>query len=307
MKNSQITVLLCSMTMLGLTTTSCDKNKEEGMKVDKTDIATHVSVLGRPIILADRNVGATEIGGNGIQMTFNEALTACPKGYHMMTQIEAEALTTDSRYNTPQKFVSAFKIPLSQYIIPKNTKLDTHTRAAIDITKVAALHLLNTTLLINTDPALSEFIYAKAPSGYKMNLRCVKGEAVQSLSGSFLIMGDITMTPHFAQVKVNYTDNTQSTIRDITLQLDGAVNQNEKISLLLTPEPAKSDFIIVQGDYYKNEKHVVLDDPTNTNNTRFSFDPVKRTFVLSLDSKNGATQIIKGGVQGIYTNYEILD
>ncbi len=62
---------------------------------------------GREIVISDRNVGAKRAGGKGRYLTWEQAIKACPKGYHLLTYNEMMDITVDKKLNLSTKSIES--------------------------------------------------------------------------------------------------------------------------------------------------------------------------------------------------------
>lgn len=114
---------ITAIALATLTMTSCTKdltndkvevlNTAGSVKSVSSDISTGVIYNGSEIVIADRNVGAEEIGKRGTYMTWEEAVVACPSGYHLMTKGEASAIA--EKYSFVD-MVNVLMLPASGYL-----------------------------------------------------------------------------------------------------------------------------------------------------------------------------------------------
>lgn len=90
--------------------------KEPAPIIAGADVPTGVMLNGKEIIVKAANIGAENVGDPGSYLTWEEARTSCPDGYHLMTEAEAEALFANPAYNTGAKLISGnLHMPLTGY------------------------------------------------------------------------------------------------------------------------------------------------------------------------------------------------
>lgn len=71
------------------------------------DIHTGILLDGMEVVILDRNIGAKSQKASGKYLNWKKAKASCPKGYHLLTYDEAEAIVLDDRYNIPVNLINS--------------------------------------------------------------------------------------------------------------------------------------------------------------------------------------------------------
>lgn len=109
---------------------SCNNDDDGDTRIRAgADVSTGVVLNGKEIIVKDANIGALYVGDRGTYLTWRQAISSCPEGYHLMTKAEAEALFANDAYNTGSKLrTGKLAMPLSGLIFKDGLEvtLDDH-------------------------------------------------------------------------------------------------------------------------------------------------------------------------------------
>lgn len=140
------------------------------------DIHTGVYIGDREIIVADRNVGADNVGDYGNYYTWYDAVKVCPRGYHVMTMEEAKALFTDGKYTG---MVERLHMPHAGYrrFNEETGSYQTRSEGEWGNYNLAEDRNFHESWFLQFDSSGNIFEFDYMTKNDRLSVRCIKGKA----------------------------------------------------------------------------------------------------------------------------------